>query len=329
MIRKILPFFALFLASSALAAPVVLDRVEASVNAAIILKSDVEHFRKTEKLRAQLDPLYAGTSVAAKGASATEAEIVDFLINERLILQLFPVGDPEVEQEIGSIQSNNRISREELKTALTQQGFSFEDYFELIRSSAAKRNLIDREIRTKIAVTDNDVKNYFYNRLSKDSTAARSYRIRLIFVSPRSYKTPGAAKEVAQRALKSIRDGESFEEVAKRSSDDASAPSGGDLGTVTEDQISPVIREQLKKLQIGQVSDVFGSATSGFYILKLEDVKSEESQRLEKMKEEIRNQLITSEYQHQISLWLERQRQNAFIHRAGTPAVAGLPLQSP
>jgi hypothetical protein len=34
------------------------------------------------------------------------------------------------------------------------------------------------------------------------------------------------------------------------------------------------------------------------------------------MKDEIRNHLAAAEYQHQISLWLDRQRQNAFIHLA-------------
>ena len=308
------------------AAPVVLDRLVASVNNSIILQSDIRRFRDTLKLRAQLDPLFSGTALAAKGAQASDAEITEFLIDERLIAQQFSVADTDVEQEINSIQANNHIDRATLKKALSEQGFSFDQYFELIRTSASKRNLIDRDIRTKVTVSDDDVKNYFYNKYARSSAAPMSYHLQIISVSTGNYKNPAAAKEVAVRALNDIRNGEAFEDVAKRMSDHATGSSGGDLGTVTDDQMSPAIRERVKNLRIGEVSDVFGGPqVSAFYIVKLVGVKSADNERLERMKEEIRSQLSASEYQHQIQLWLDRQRQTAFIHRAGEPTTAGLP----
>jgi peptidyl-prolyl cis-trans isomerase SurA len=302
-----------------------LDRLEASVNSSLILLSDVRKFRETEKLRQQLDPLFAGTSVAAKGQGAANVEIANFLIDERIILQQFPVTDGEVENEINSIQSNNHISRSQLKSALTEQGFQFEDYFELIRASASKRNLIDRDIRTKVTISDDDVKNYFFNHYAKSAAAPSAYHLQMITVSTRNYKNAAGARTVAQRALSDIRGGESFEEVAKRASDGPTASSGGDLGTVSSDQVSPAILEQVKKLKIGEVSEVFGSPQTGFNILKVLDIQTADTSRMEKMKDEIRGQLTASEYQHQIQLWLERMRQTAFIHRAGEASTAGLP----
>src|SRR5262245_34260392 len=107
-----------FALPAAHAAPAVIDRLDASVNSAIILLSDIHKFRETVSLRAQLDPLFAGTTVASKGAGASELEITEFLINEKIIAQAFPIQDPEVEQEINSIQSANRIDRSKLKAAL-------------------------------------------------------------------------------------------------------------------------------------------------------------------------------------------------------------------
>jgi peptidyl-prolyl cis-trans isomerase SurA len=325
MKRELLASFSLALLCLATAAPAAtLDRLEASVNSSLILLSDVRNFRETAALRAQLDPLFAGTPVAAQGASAPTSDIVDFLINERMILQAFPVTDAEVEQEITSIQTNNRIDRPGLKAALHEQGYRFEDYFELIRVSAAKRNLIDRDIRTKVTISDDDVKNYFYNHYAKSASAPVSYRVRIISLSPSTYKTTAALREAAQGALKALRAGEPFEEVAKRVSDDPTAPSGGDLGTLTDSEMSPLVREALKKLKIGEVSPLVSSPQGGYIILKLVDVASAETERFNKMKDEIRNQLATAEYAHQIQLWLERQRQSTFIHRAGEPSVPGL-----
>ena len=307
------------------AEPVVLERLEASVNTSLILLSDVVKFRETLGLRQQLDPLFAGTRIASQGERSSDADIVQFLVDERLIQQAFHVGDAEVEQEINSILAANKISRDQLKETLRSQGFTYDEYFEMIRSSASKRNLIDRDIRTKVTIADDDVKNYFYNYYAKKSSSPMQYKLKLILVNPGNYKNPQAARETAERALRDIRGGESFEEVAKRVSDDASGSHGGDFGTFAEDQVVPVIREQVKKLKLGQVSDVFGSPQAGFFILKIADVVSGESSRYEKMKEEIRGQLAAAEYQRQIQLWLERQRQTAFIHLAGQSAVTGIP----
>ncbi|MDR3607480.1 MAG: peptidylprolyl isomerase [Oligoflexia bacterium] len=307
----------------------VIDRLEASVNGALVLQSDIAQFRKTLRLRQQLDPLFTGTVVANEGASASNDAIVQFLIDEKIISQQFPVTEADVEQEINSIQSNNHIDRNSLKAALHDQGFRFEDYFELIRSSASKRNLIDRDVRSKATVTDEDVKNYFLNHYSQDAGGERSYSIQIILVSPKSYKTVGAAHDVATKALAEIKSGDSFDEVAKRVSDDASANSGGDLGSMTEDQMSPLVRQEVKRLSVGQVSPVIGNGKSGFMIVKLVDVKTGESARLIKLKDEIRQQLIATEYQHQIQLWLQRQRQASFIHIAGQPNILGIPGSSP
>jgi peptidyl-prolyl cis-trans isomerase SurA len=310
-----------------------LDRLEASVNSSTILLSDVKKFREIVKLRTQLDPLFAGTPVATQGEKASTSDTVDFLINERIISQQFPKSDGEVEQEINMIQTNNHLDRSTLRDALAKEGYKFSDYFELIRDSGSKRDLIDRDIRTKVSISDDDIKNYFYNHYSKSTTTPRAFHIEIISVADSSFKAPtkvaaqALANKAAVQALKDVKKGESFEEVAKRVSDDASASSGGDLGTLTEDQMLPAFREQVKKLKIGEVSPIFGGGTTNgrFYILKLIDVRSNESERLDKMKEEIRTQLTAGEYSHQISLWLERQRQLAFIHRAGEPAIKIVP----
>lgn len=294
-----------------------LERLEASVNSSTILSSDLLRFKKTLSLRAQLDPLFSSHPLSKKGTAATSSEITDFLITEALIQQQFPVSDTEVEQEINSIQANNRISRDALKNAIEGQGFSFDDYFELIRAGTSKRNLIDREIRTRVSISDDDVKNYFYNRYAKQNTTPTAYRFRILTVTPSNFKNVAGARDTAERALKAIRAGESFEEIAKQFSDDASAPNGGDLGTLTSDQINNTLRDRLKKMKIGEVSDILGDAKSRFFILKLEDLRSAETERYEKMKEEIRSQLAATEYQRQIVLWIDRQRQAAFIHIAG------------
>lgn len=87
-----------------------LDRLEASVNSSVVLSSDVQRFRDTFSLRIELDPLFASSSLGQSGGKPTESEIIGALVQDRLILEAFPVTDAEVEQEINSIQSSSRIT---------------------------------------------------------------------------------------------------------------------------------------------------------------------------------------------------------------------------
>lgn len=294
----------------------VIERLEAAVNSQLILKSDLTKFRKTLALRSQLDPLFNGTTIAAEGVTAKDSTILEFLIDEKIILQQFSMADADVEQEVNSIQANNHITRDQLKQAIAAQGFRFEDYFELIRIGAAKRNLIDREIRTKVTVSDDDVRNYYYGTYAKGKPAPQAFQVQII--------TQKDAAKIAS-ALKAVRNGEDFGNVAKKYSDDASSETGGELGVLTEEQMNKAIRTELKKLKVGETSPVLGNAKTRFFFLRLASVKTGDDQRLKQVSEQIRTQLASGEYQRQLQLWLERQRQTAYIRHAGDAAIAGLP----
>jgi peptidyl-prolyl cis-trans isomerase SurA len=292
-----------------------IDRLEASVNSSAILLSDVRRFRESLPLRAKLDPLFASSPIADHVDRASDAEIVNLLIQDRLILLSFPVTDAEVEQEINSIQSSQRISRAHLREEVRKNGFRFDEYFELIRLSTAKRNLVDREIRSKVTISDDDVKNAYYNRRPKAGGAPMSFRVKVISFSRSNYKSAKSLAETADRAIIALKSGDPFEEVARRFGDDT-AEGGVDLGPLTEEQMSPSIRSEVKKLKVGGISSVFGDSSSRLFILKVVEASSGEDSRLASMREEIRNQLAAGEYQRQIELWLERQERQAFIHRA-------------
>jgi peptidyl-prolyl cis-trans isomerase SurA len=293
-----------------------IERLEAAVNNHVILRSDLQRFRRTLPLRAQLDPLFNGTPLSQAGTRATDKEILEFLVDEKIILQQFPMTDAEVESEINSIQANNRITREQLRQAIQSQGFRFNEYFDLIRIGAAKRNLIDREIRTKVTVSEDDIRSAYAATYAKGKPAPQAYQVFIITNRDRA-KIETAAKALAE--------GKDFAETAKSLSDDATAENGGELGTLTEDQMNKGIREQLKKMHAGETSGVLGSSKSRYFILRVGAIRAAEDQRLKQVSDQIRAQIASVEYQRQLQLWLERQRQTAFIRRAGDPPAAGLP----
>ncbi len=307
----ILIFFGFWAQASEL---VTLNRLVAYVNTQPILQTDLEHYKKTLGLRSQIDPLYSHSALAEKGKAASSEEIINSIINDRLISKEFPKADSEVEQEINTIQNTNHISRQSLIDALRREGYDFADYFELIRDSASKKELISREIQTKISISDDDIKNYYLNQLPKHNMSHRAFHIGIISISPKNYKSPQAALKIAQDTLKRLKSGSPFEETAKSISDDPTASLGGDLGFLNDDQINPAIKAELKDLKIGQISEIFDDPSGRHFILKLYDIRSTETEQMEKMKDEIRGKLMAKEYEQQVGLWVERKRQSAVIH---------------
>ena len=267
------------------------------------MKSDVDDFRHNMKLRLQLDPLFAESNMSR--ANPSDRDIIEFLVNDKIILLNFPVPDDEIDSEIRAIETKNRINRSTLQSALAQQGFDFGSYTKLIRSSIAKRKLIDRDVRTKVYVSDDDVRNYFIAHMGAAKKTSYSYVIKAVL-------TPDL--DAARRAEEEIKAGHSFEEVAKKYSQSPSAATGGELGKFSESEMSPIIREQIKQMKQGQVSPIIGSKDTNFMILKLAEIRTEMDTEFNSRKEEIRNQLAAQEFKRQIDLWVTRKRQEAFVN---------------
>ena len=288
-----------------------IDRVEAIVNKKAIYFSDIKKFRLLTSLRSKVDPLFANDPLSRR--APTDAEIVDFLIAEALVLEKFPVSDADLDQEINSIQTNLHIDRDALRAAISREGFQFDDYQALMRASIAKRQLIDRDIRNKAAVSEDELKTEYNRNRSGSKTFQGAIHLHLIKVTKKNYKTIKYAKDLYEQALKDLASGQSFEEIAKKTSDDSSANNGGDLGFLSYQEMSgPLQKEVQKNLALkdpdskNKISK-FEDQTS-FTIIKITEVSKDVDSGFDKEKDALRGKLMEGEFQHQIKLWIDRQR---------------------
>lgn len=86
------------------------------------------------------------------------------------------------------------------------------------------------------------------------------------------------AKKSAEEALKKIKDGESFDKVAKDVSEGGTSETGGKLGWFKEDQISTEIKKEVIALKNGDVSEILESKL-GFHIIKMESIKEVDGEK--------------------------------------------------
>jgi peptidyl-prolyl cis-trans isomerase SurA len=212
--------------------------------------------------------------------------IVDELINDELLQQRarqlsLEANDGEVEDKFTEFKSP--FTEEEFQRQLKERGVTVDDLKQDIRRQISVDKLLNREVVSKISITDQDVANFYNENRSQFNVAETQYRIAQIVVTPhkdpqvRNRKNDDATTDIEARrkcaALsQQLRGGADFSTIAMDYSEDpVSAPSGGDLGFIPEsslNQSDPLLKKAVLALKPGEISDVI-HLRDGYRILKL------------------------------------------------------------
>lgn len=291
----------------------VVERVEVIINDQVITKTDVEDFSKRlktgglvfESLLRMNDP-----QVLMKDRKA----LVNHLVDERILDSEVKKKDlavtfERVEQEIRNITKKNRITRAQLKQALGEKGVSFSEYQDFIKSSLERQSLIEREVTSKIKISDEDIAAFY---AKKNGTAeVFQYQLAHIVMLPRNGGDE-AAKERAEDVVRRLARGESFETLAKQRSEDPNFQEGGALGTFKSGEMAKEMEDAIKNLPVGEISGVV-KAKMGYHILKLIKKTLVIDPELERQKDALHDQLFAQAFKSQFRNWLDQKRQEAFI----------------
>lgn len=278
------------------------DKTVALVNSEVILLSDLQTFKKNFSLRKELDPFIS----LHNGPLGEKKEIQEYLIQEKLVLQKQPPVEEEVEEEINAVQRNNKIDRNQLKEVLRSQGVRFEDYRQLMMISVSKRKLVDRELRSLAAISDEDVKNHYYTDPSFRST--REGNKLVLTYTLQQLILPNL--DLANQAQKRLNAGEDFDAVTADLS-----PKGAESSTlknISEDNLNAKIRESIQGLKVGESTKPI-SAGSGYILLKITEIGAPKDPVFEREKERIRGLLFQKALVTQLKLWTEREKASSYV----------------
>lgn len=246
-----------------------MEKIVAIVGKDIILKSDVD---------GQLQ-IYAQQNPGVKaGDPAVRAQILDMLINERLIVTKAQEDSIEVSDEEVTQQMEYQISM------LVQQ-FGSEARIEQVygMSMARIRRDFRDEIRKQLLgqkMRQQKFSGIKANRVDVESFYAR-YKDSLKPIPPRvqlshivKYIKPSdtqkkEALELARKLRDSVMNGGSFADFARRySADPGTASHGGDLGFVEKGKLMPSYETAAFGLQPGEISQPV-ETPFGFHVIQL------------------------------------------------------------
>jgi peptidyl-prolyl cis-trans isomerase SurA len=276
--RHAIPFVLALLFATGLAhgatGVVPLDRVLVVVNDEAITQWDLNEGRRI--LISQMK----ASKVTPPSNDVLDKQVLERLIVERAVLQYaketgIRVDDTTVERTILRVAEENKLSPDEFRKVLEREGIPYANYREDIRRQIIIQRVREREVDSKVTVSDAEVDNYLAT-IASQAGGEDEYQLSHIYITvPEQASTQAveSARSRAEAALAELKSGKDFREVAAAYSNAPDASSGGDLGWRTRARLPSVFADVVRGMKKGEVSGILRSA-GGFHIVKLVDERS-------------------------------------------------------
>ncbi len=250
-----------------------IDRIVAVVNKEVITQYELAE--RMNRVRKELER--RGTSLPDRGE--IERQVLERLIIEKVQLQYaretgVRVDDLELDRTVSRVAEGNKLSLTEFRKTLERDAINFDGFREELRNEILMNRLRDREVTGKITVSEGEIENLLLEQGERKDIATE-YNIAHILVrvpeqaSPEQLETRRAR---AEEAVKRVKDGADFAQLAAAYSDAPDALQGGVLGWRSQQRLPELYVEALAALKPGDISGVFRSP-AGFHVLKLLELR--------------------------------------------------------
>ncbi|TFH64946.1 MAG: hypothetical protein E4G91_04180 [Candidatus Zixiibacteriota bacterium] len=251
------------------------DRIVAVVGDKVIAGSELD-------FQLQLYQVQSGAQINdANEAHKLKEQILTQMINDRLILikatqdTTIRVVDDEVDEALNSRMDELKSrfpDQEQFEKQVASEGFTMRELKAKLRDEAReqllKQKLISK-LLSKVSVGKSEVERFY--ETYKDSIPPHPQQVKLahlLLEVTSSKSTSDSLMSLARSLVERINQGDSFETLAQQYSEDASAASGGEIGTVRKGDLMPEFEKAALALSPGAVSDVVKTSI-GYHIIKL------------------------------------------------------------
>ncbi len=243
-----------------------LDRIVAVVDEGVILQSELN-----EAVRS-VQQQYARNPGQLPPMDVLQRQVLDRLILMRLQVQRaddqgIRVSDADVDKAVAAVAQQNRMSSEQLRAAVEQDGSSWAAFRHQLGDQLVAQRLHDSVVRDQVSITDSEINNMLASPTYKAGEVHLAH-IQVSVPAGASAADIKAAQDKATQAIDAIKGGMDFHAAAIRYSDGQDALDGGDLGWRRLDEIPPAFADAVAGMKAGDVTPAMRGPT-GFHILKL------------------------------------------------------------
>jgi peptidyl-prolyl cis-trans isomerase SurA len=304
--KRLLICFLLVLAgiSPRIAGSEVIDRIIAIVNDDIVTLAELEKHVQIEKHGrfVTVNEYFRNLQLRER----IDAFVDNLLIKQQAKKLKIDVSRKEVDNIVNNIKKQYLVNEEELKEQLKKDNISYSDFLDGLKTSTLRGKVLSQVISPEVLVTDGMLRDYYNKHI--DEYREEEYRLKQIFISN---KVPDPLKK-AFDAHTLLKEGRSFESVAKEFSDDPSGPEGGDIGAVKSEELIPELRDAVRNLAPGAYTNIVRTPY-GALILKLVETKKGSTIGFEVVKDKVHERIIREETDKRYRDFVTKLRKGSYI----------------
>jgi peptidyl-prolyl cis-trans isomerase SurA len=222
--------------------------------------------------------------------------------------------ETDVVKQLDQIRQQNKLaSMDELEKAVSSQGLNWEDFKSSLRNRLLTQKVVSQEVGSHISIGESDARKY-YEEHKGEFVRPEQVALREIKVSTEGKKEAELPdlKKKAETALKRVKDGEDFGEIAKRLSDGSTKEQGGYIGMFKRGELAQQLEEILFKMKRNDLTDVI-ETKQGFLVLQVLEHYDEGEQAFEKVKNEIMDRLYNQKLEPAVREYLKTLREQSYV----------------
>jgi peptidyl-prolyl cis-trans isomerase SurA len=318
MKRRLLNVTAVVLLAFSTASPLwavrqLVGRIIARVNGEVI--TNWQYDREQAKLRESLAERLQGAELDAQ-LKAQSKNLLRDLIDQDLMVQKAKDEDINVETDVvkrlDEIRKSMHLDTQaDLQQAVEKQGQLWEDFEDGIRRNLLMRELIGRQVGSRIVVSREEARKY-YDAHRDEFNFPEGEELADILVATKN-RTPEEAEKRAEQALAEIKAGSRWESVVQKYSDDEqTTDNGGDLGFFKKGTLAPDLSGAIAKLEVGDTTGII-KTQYGFMILRVVQRRKSGVAPFEDVEQKVDETLYNQRMQPALRDYLTTLRRESFI----------------
>lgn len=279
--------FSVLANQSAFAAKKTFDKIIAIINQDIILQSEFQEFKATMAQELKKDPKnHEMDNEKGFESKALQTMIENKLLEQDIKTMGLEATDSQVESVVSEVMKNNGLqTRRELDRALHSEGLTYDEFVAQYRERIGRSNLVNQTLRPKIKISEDAVESE-YKKRTKTAEQSIDYHVAMILIAKEN-----TSIEKMEKLKSTFKTTEDFTKMAAQVSEGPAKESNGDLGWINPSDLQAPLGDELKKMKKGDISKVLAT-DQGFYLLACLDTKAKVSDESEKIKNQIRDDMM-------------------------------------